>query len=169
MDFNGASFPTLTPRISELYGASRYAFRVGEASAYAQDLYELEHEEKALENMIQDLVNRQASIPIGVNFHREGTGNVAKLAGTDAQALQGDQAPFDLDQAQSSPSEEEDEGIDEDEDEMMDDEEEEMTTGRDTIVREVVPQRDEDSSGRSIDSQDDSMEMEVEVSFTETT
>ncbi|KAG6957612.1 hypothetical protein JG688_00010890 [Phytophthora aleatoria] len=165
MEFGGAKFPTLTPRLSELYGASSGASRVGEADAYAQDLGELEREERALENMVQELVNRKAAVPIGVKFHREGAGNVAQQADAGTDSLRGGEVPLDSDTQfiRSSSSEEELEE-DMDEDEMMDeDDSEEETTGRATIVRGEGQQRDEDSFDRDIESGDDSMEMEEEL------
>ncbi|KAF1795424.1 Ysc84 actin-binding domain [Phytophthora cactorum] len=159
MEFGGAKFPTLTPRLSELYGASSGASRVGEADAYAQDLDELEREERALENMVQELVNRKAAVPIGVKFHREGAGNVAQQADAGTDSLRGGEVPLDSDTQfiRSSSSEEE---LEED---MDEDDSEEETTGRATIVRGVGQQRDEDSFDRDIESGDDSMEMEEEL------
>ncbi|KUF82790.1 hypothetical protein AM587_10006339 [Phytophthora nicotianae] len=165
MEFGGSKFPTMSPRISELYGASNGAFRVGEADAYAQDLDELEREERALENMVQELVNRKAAVPIGAKFHREGTGNVAQQVATGADSFRDSDVPLgpDTQFVRSSSSEEE---LEEemDEDEMMDeDDSEEETTGRATIVRVERQQRDEDPFTRDIDSGDDSMEMEEEL------
>ncbi|GMF27692.1 unnamed protein product [Phytophthora lilii] len=170
MEFGGAGqFPSLTPSIGELYGASGGAFRVGEADAYAQDLDELEREERALENMVQELVNRPAAEPIGVKFHREGVrsmlqqpapAGVEELRGGDAPS--GPEIPFM--RSSSSEDDELDDGDEEDmdEDEMMeeDEDDEEETTGRATIVRGEGQPRGEDSFARDMESGDDSMEME---------
>ncbi|KAG6612964.1 Chromatin assembly factor 1 subunit B [Phytophthora cinnamomi] len=172
MEFGGAG---LTPRISELYGASGGAFRVGEADAYAQDLDELEREERALENMVQELVNRPAAVPIGVKFHREGGGAMLQqAAATDADSFRAGEVAVGPDMRfarASSSEEEEEEGEDEveedlDEDEMMmdeDDEEEEETTGRATIVRGEGGPRGDDSFARDMESGEDSMDMEEEL------
>ncbi|RLN46723.1 hypothetical protein BBJ29_006747 [Phytophthora kernoviae] len=133
MEFGGsAQFPSLTPRSSELYGATGGAFRVGEADSYASELDELDREERALETMVQDLVNRQAAVPIGVKFHRE-----------DVQ----------------EEEEEEDEEEEDEEDEMMI--EEEVTNQRATIVRGMRPPPEEDSfdEGSADDSMDMDMEL----------
>ncbi|KAG7390234.1 SH3 domain-containing YSC84-like protein 1 [Phytophthora pseudosyringae] len=165
MEFGGAGrFPALTPRISELYGASGGAFRVGEADAYAQDLDELEREERALENTVQELVNRHAAVPIGVKFHREGAGSVAQQAvAPGADSFTGGDTP--LGSESSSEEEEEQEG-EMDEDEMMDEDDEEEegeTTGRATIVRGEGQHRGDDSFARDMESGDDSMEMDEEL------
>ncbi|KAI9984563.1 hypothetical protein PInf_005923 [Phytophthora infestans] len=137
MEFGYSKFPALTPRISELYGAGRSAYRVGEADAYAQDLDELEREERALENM---------QVATGVESIRDG------------------EVPLDPDtQFARSSSSEEDLEEDMDEDEMMDEDSEEETTGRATIVRGEGQQRDDDSFARDVESGDDSMEMEEEL------
>jgi hypothetical protein len=168
MDFGGARrFPTLTPRISELYGASGGASRVGEADAYEQDLDELEREERALESMVQELVNRPAAVPIGVKFHREGAGKAQQQAvAAEADSFTGSEAPPpdpEIPFLRSSSEEEDDDEEEEDMDEMMEDEVEEETTGRATIVRGEGQPRGEDSFARSMDSGDDSMEMEEEL------
>lgn len=168
MEFSAGQFPTLTPRISELYGANGGAFRVGEADAYTQDLDELEREERALENTVQELVNRQAPVPIGVKFHRErGDGEVVQqTVATDADSFNSSNAPPDsgIPFLRSSSSEGE-EDLDLDEDEMMEEDEsdEDETTGRATIVRGEGPPRDEDSFARDMESGNDSMDVEEEL------
>ncbi|KAK1943869.1 hypothetical protein P3T76_005265 [Phytophthora citrophthora] len=168
MEFGTEQFPTLTPRISELYGANGGAYRVGEADAYAQDLDELEREERALENTVQELVNRQAPVPIGVKFHRErDDGNVVQQAVvTEADSFNSSDLPPDsgIPFLRSSSSEGE-EDLDLDEDEMMEEDEsdEDETTGRATIVRGEGPQREEDSFSRDMESGNDSMDMEEEL------
>uniref|UniRef100_A0AAV1UN67 Uncharacterized protein n=1 Tax=Peronospora matthiolae TaxID=2874970 RepID=A0AAV1UN67_9STRA len=170
-------FPTLTPRIVDLYGASGSAYRVGEAEAYAQDLDELEREEKALENMVQELVNRRAPVPIGVKFHRERVENTTQQeVAARSKGIQGGELCQDREASfvRSSSSdgegdeEEEEEGGEAmDEDELVnedDEEEEEETTARRTIVRGEGPQRGEDSFARVLfESGDDSMELEEPV------
>ncbi|KAF4044431.1 hypothetical protein GN244_ATG03137 [Phytophthora infestans] len=164
MEFGYSKFPALTPRISELYGAGRSAYRVGEADAYAQDLDELEREERALENMVRELVNRKAATPIGVKFHRECAGNVSQQVATGVESIRDGEVPLDPDtQFARSSSSEEDLEEDMDEDEMMDEDSEEETTGRATIVRGEGQQRDDDSFARDVESGDDSMEMEEEL------
>lgn len=152
MEFGGASFPPLMPRIRELYGASRSAFRVGEASAYSHDRDELEREERALERMVQELVNRQAPVPIGVKFHREGLEHMSKLAGTGDGTVHDTPASFDATLAPSSSSDEEEE--------MEEEDEEDETPGRATLGRGEAPRMDDDSLDHSMDSGYNSMETE---------
>ncbi|KAL3661904.1 hypothetical protein V7S43_013197 [Phytophthora oleae] len=168
MEFGTGQFPALTPRISELYGANGCAFRVGEADAYAQDLDELEREEKALENTVQELVNRQAPVPIGTKFHRErdnGNGAQQAVAPNADSFNSSDVAPDAGIPFLRSSSSEGEEDLDMDEDEMMDEDEseEDESAGRATIVRGEGQQRDEDSFARDMESGNDSMEMEEEL------
>lgn len=165
------------PRIVDLYGASGSAYRVGEAEAYAQDLDELEREERALENMVQELVNRRASVPIGVKFHRERVGSAIQQEVTaSSKMIQGGELCQDREvsfvRSSSSDGEGDEEEGEEGEEDMdegelvseYDEEEEEETTARRTIVRGEGPQRGEDSFARdSFESGDDSMEMEEPV------
>ncbi|KAE9319738.1 hypothetical protein PF008_g18198 [Phytophthora fragariae] len=169
MEFRGAGqFSSLTPRISELYGASGGVFRVGEADAYAQDLDELEREERALEDMVQALVSRPAAVPIGVKFHREGAGAMLQQAvAADTDSFGAGEVAVDPDSfTRASSSEEEEDEVEEDldEDEMMMDEEEdeEETTGRATIVRGEGPSRDDDSFA-NMESDEDPMDIEEEL------
>ncbi|CAI5745166.1 unnamed protein product [Peronospora destructor] len=168
----GAGIPTLMPRITELYGASGSAFRVGEAESYMQDLDELEREEIALESTVQELVNRRAAVPIGVKFHREGAASTLQqevATGSEvfkeSKALQKSEG---LSMGSSSSAEEEEEEEEEeedmDEDEMMveDEEDDEETTGRATIVRGEAQQRGDDSFARDMEASDDSFAREIE-------
>ncbi|CAH0486034.1 unnamed protein product [Peronospora farinosa] len=165
----GAGIPTLMPRISELYGASGGAFRVGEAESYMQDLDELEREEIAFENTVQELVNRRAPVPIGVKFHREGAASTLQkevAIGSEVfRESKASQEPEGLGmESSSSAEEEEEEEEDMDEDEMMveDDQDDEETTGRATIVRGETQQRGDDSFARDIASSDDSFARGIE-------
>ncbi|KAI9917505.1 hypothetical protein PsorP6_012559 [Peronosclerospora sorghi] len=158
MSFDGAMFPPLTPRISDLYGASGGAFRTGEADAYAQDLDELEREERALETMIQELVHRQAAVPIGVKFHREGMNmiHMKDAGGCDVvrstETAQNEEIPL----MRSSSSEEEGEEEDEEDEAMEDDEaieDEEEMARRLTLERggEWQARDDEDNNESGLD------------------
>ncbi|KAG7394877.1 SH3 domain-containing YSC84-like protein 1 [Phytophthora boehmeriae] len=164
MEFMGSvQFPSLTPRISELYGASGGVFRVGEADSYASDLDELEREELALETMVQGLVNRQAAAPIGLKFHREDARTSLQPTGESFESgavAQDAEIPF---MQSSSEEEEEDEEEEEEEEEMMiEEEEEEETNQRATIVRGTgPPPLEEDSFDEG--SAEDLMDMDMEL------
>ncbi|CAH0481625.1 unnamed protein product [Peronospora belbahrii] len=156
-----SEIPSLTPRISELYGANGSAFRVGEADSYIQDLDELECEEKALEKTVQELVNRRAAVPIGVKFHREGASSTMMQQETipGSKVIRGSEVPRNsevtLITSSLSVEEEEEEMGEEEEDMDEDDEEDEEMTGRATIVRGERHQRSEDSFARDSESADD--------------
>ncbi|RLN47298.1 hypothetical protein BBJ28_00019819 [Nothophytophthora sp. Chile5] len=159
MEFGGAwRFPSLTPRVSELYGASG-SFRVGEADAYALELDELEQEERALERMVQSLVDRRAPVPIGVKFHREGGGQLRQSLPADQErrAEEGETPQYvdsSLLQPHSSDEEEEEEeeGDDMDEEDMEEDDSDEAQE----------PEEDEDPFARDDESVDnDSMDMDM--------
>ncbi|CAI5743452.1 unnamed protein product [Peronospora destructor] len=171
MASSGAGIPTLMPRITELYGASGGALRVGEAESYMQDLDELEREEIALENTVQELVNRRAAVPIGVKFHREGAASTLQQeVATGSEVFRESkvvQKSEGLSMGSSSSAEEEEEEEEEedmDEDEMMveDEEDDGETTGRATIVRGEAQQRGDDSFARDMELSDDSFAREIE-------
>ncbi|CAI5740904.1 unnamed protein product [Hyaloperonospora brassicae] len=167
--------PTLAPRVTDLYGACGSVYRVGEAEAYAQALDDLEREERALENMVQELVHRRAPVPIGVKFHRERVGVTlqqevaARVKGV--QESEVSSRGREVSSVGSSSSDEEEDGededgedVDNDDDELMDDEDERGegdTSTRATIVRGEGPQRGGYLFARdSFEAGDDSMEME---------
>lgn len=143
------AFPPLLPQISELYGASGGALRVGEADAYKEELDELEREERALEKMVQDLVHRQAAPPIGVKFHRDVRASLQPSESFESGEVAPDpELPF-----EPSGSSEEDDMEDMEEE----DEEEEEEDQRATIERP----RTEDSFEQ--DDSDESMDMDMET------
>lgn len=136
-------------------------------------LDELEREERALENMVQALVNRPAAVPIGVKFHREGAGAMLQQpVATGADSSRAGEVAVDPDmrfmQANSSEEEEvedeDEEDLDEDEMMMDEDDEEEETTGRATIVRGEGPPQRYDSFERE---ESDEEPMDVEPQFDE--
>ncbi|POM66554.1 LOW QUALITY PROTEIN: Hypothetical protein PHPALM_17567 [Phytophthora palmivora] len=71
---------------------------------------------KTLDKTVQELVNHRAGMPIGVKFHREGTGKILQPVASGTDSLRGGEVPPDseIPLMRSSSSEEK-----EDVDEMM--------------------------------------------------
>lgn len=155
-----AAWPSLTSTVGDLYGSSQLRY-----GADADDEPELERQELALERMIRKVVDRVASVPIGVQFHRQTSQTQQHAAAATAlAAFGGSHVEPSMEQEEDEEEEDEmEEDVEEEEDDAIEEEEEEEEEDHvRALAYDEHDSTDEDLFPGDDDDQDDDMSMEMD-------